>query len=69
MRLKDYLKSQGLTQQEFVSLAEEQNAEFSYFAVQKWCNGQRIPRKDEMATIYRLTDGAVQPNDFYRLTA
>ena len=27
--------------------------------------GQRTPRKDEMVLIYKFTDGAVQPNDFY----
>ncbi len=31
----------------------------------RYCNGQRIPRKNEMKKIYLGTDKEVQPNDFY----
>lgn len=30
-------------------------------------NGRRIPPADQMIAIYRLSKGAVQPNDFYAL--
>jgi len=33
--------------------------------VWRYCNGQRIPRKEEMKKIYLGTDKQVQPNDFY----
>ena len=31
----------------------------------KWISGIRIPRKEEMITIFEITGGQVQPNDFY----
>ena len=31
----------------------------------KWILGVRIPRKDEMHLIFNITEGQVQPNDFY----
>lgn len=33
----------------------------------KWILGVRIPRKSEMEMLYMITDGEVQPNDFYNL--
>lgn len=33
----------------------------------KWCLGVRIPRKAEMEMIFSVTDGQVEPNDFYTL--
>lgn len=34
----------------------------------KWILGVRIPRKEEMLIIYDVTEGKVQPNDFYGVT-
>ena len=31
----------------------------------KWITGVRIPRRDDMLTIYKITEGEVEPNDFY----
>jgi transcriptional regulator with XRE-family HTH domain len=34
-------------------------------AVRKWLRGERIPRPAQMRRIVEVTDGAVQPADFY----
>ena len=67
MKLAAWLKNKGLTQKQFCDLANQSSEKFSYHALSKWCAGQRIPRPKEMGIIYYLTDGAVQPNDFYSL--
>lgn len=36
--------------------------------VWKWRNGKAIPRRDAMRCIFRVTNGAVTPNDFYDLS-
>lgn len=36
-------------------------------AVYLWINGSRVPDRKYMAKIFDLTDGQVQPNDFYEL--
>jgi transcriptional regulator with XRE-family HTH domain len=38
-------------------------------AVHRYCNGDRIPKRDVMDRILRATRGAVQPNDFFTLEA
>lgn len=40
--------------------------------VRRWClplddDSRKIPRKEMMRKIYKLTNGQVQPNDFYDL--
>lgn len=67
MNLSTWLKANRITHQGFISMAEEAGATFSIHALNKWCNGQRIPRPEDMRAIHQLTDGAVQPNDFYGL--
>ncbi len=69
MKLNEYLKFNKITQLSFLQASKELGGEFSIHAVSKWCQGQRIPRQDEMYIIYRLTDGQVTPNDFYVLPA
>jgi transcriptional regulator with XRE-family HTH domain len=67
MKLAAWLKQNDLTQKEFCELANRSNERFSYHALSKWCAGQRIPRPKEMGIIVNLTNGDVQPNDFYAL--
>ncbi len=67
MRLTEYLKANKITQQNFLQNSKDLGGGFSIHAVSKWCQGQRIPRQDEMYIIYKLTDGQVTPNDFYNL--
>jgi transcriptional regulator with XRE-family HTH domain len=67
MKISDWLKQKKITQQEFINSSKLQGLEISKGALQKWCNGQRIPRKEEMEKIYALTNKKVKPNDFYNL--
>jgi len=68
MRLNAWLKQNSLTQQMFLEISRGHGAEFTMSALNKWCSGSRIPRSQEMAIIYKVTDGQVQPNDFYNFT-
>jgi len=65
MKLAAWLKQHDLTQREFCEIANRSSEKFSYHALSKWCAGQRIPRPKEMSIIVNLTNGDVQPNDFY----
>jgi len=67
MKLPVWLKENNATYQSFTDYANGKGVMFSVHAVAKWCLGKRIPRKDEMESIYRLTEGGVEPNDFYNL--
>ena len=67
MELKDYLKSNKITQIKFVELLAENDLEITQGAINKWVNGDRIPRKKEMSIIFKSTNGEVSPNDFYKL--
>ena len=33
--------------------------------VLRWCKGDRTPKPEYISKIYKLTQGKVQPNDFY----
>ena len=68
MKLNRWIKTNGWTQKTFFEECRKEGADFSVHALMKWCNGQRIPRSDEMALIHKMTKGQVQPNDFYCLT-
>ncbi len=67
MKLGIWIKENGLTQESFVTYSQSRGAGFSRHAVAKWCSGARVPRPEEMRTIYAVTDNQVQPNDFYGL--
>ncbi len=67
MKLGIWIKENGLTQESFVAYSHNRGAGFSRHAVAKWCSGARVPRPEEMRTIYEVTDNQVQPNDFYGL--
>ena len=67
MTISNWLRKEGLTQEDFVTLMHSQNYMVSKGAVSKWCNGQRIPRKKEMLQLVSITKGEVMPNDFYRV--
>jgi DNA-binding transcriptional regulator YdaS (Cro superfamily) len=61
MRLPAYLRAHHLKRIEFGRLLGV-HAD----SVSKWCKGRR-PREKQLIAIYRVTRGAVTPNDFYRL--
>lgn len=68
MKLGAWLKENSMTQREFLQLATERHqGNFTFHALAKWCNGQRIPRPDDMNVIFEATNGSVSPNDFYLL--
>lgn len=62
MRLKDWLKINGITGKEFAKKlsVDEQT-------VSRYCVGKRIPDPDVMRRIAEHTSGAVTANDFYGL--
>tara|TARA_S200000501_G_C20806334_1_gene736328 strand:+ start:412 stop:627 length:216 start_codon:yes stop_codon:yes gene_type:complete len=68
MKLSHWIKQNSLTQKTFYEECKIQGADFSIHALGKWCNGQRIPRVDEMKFITKITNEEVMPNDFYELT-
>lgn len=60
MKLADYRKQRSLTLAELAG-----QVGVSEVAMSRYENGHRIPGRDVMARIVAVTDGAVQPNDFY----
>jgi len=67
VRLRTWLKDQSLTYDAFRQLMNDRGAACSRHAISKWANGVRIPRREDMAVIYAVTDGIVTANDFYDL--
>lgn len=65
MKLANWLKKESLTHDDFLLYLEKNNVHVSKGAIDKWCNGQRIPRKDDMRKICTATNNEVTPNDFY----
>jgi len=68
MKLSRWIKLNGYTQKTFFDSCRDLGGDFSTHALAKWCNGQRVPRTEEMEFIYMVTKGEVEPNDFYCLT-
>ena len=62
MKLEQWLSN---TQTSRSAFAEQVGVSKS--VVTKWCNGEVLPRTVPLMTIYRVTGGAVCPNDFYDL--
>lgn len=64
MRLSAYLALRQLNDPAFAKLigADRQD-------VHRYRTGQAIPRRAVMQDIFRVTEGAVTPNDFYDLPA
>lgn len=62
MKLKDYLKTKGISQKEFA-----REIDVSPQALGRYANGTRIPEPVSMSAIHDATDGWVTANDFYGL--
>lgn len=62
MKLSDWRRQKSLTQQQ---LADALGCIVTTIA--RYETGLRKPDGPAMIRIYELTDGAVQPNDFYQL--
>jgi hypothetical protein len=58
MTLGDYLKSTGLSPQQFAPLIGVQ-----WLAIYRYISGERVPRWEIMQKIYEVTGGQVTPND------
>jgi len=66
MKLQKYLKKHNFTQQSFIDLIEmAKDVKIPQSTLAKWILDIRIPRKEEMFILYEITEGEVQPNDFY----
>lgn len=65
MRLADWRKAEGLKQSELADRIGVTQASISYLERAR-CRPQ-IPSHELMVRIYRLSKGAVAPNDFYDL--
>ena len=66
MKLQKYLKKHNFTQQSFIDLIEmAKDIKIPQSTLAKWILDIRIPRKEEMLILYEITEGEVQPNDFY----
>ncbi len=61
MLLSNYLNDKGLTLAEFAS-----QIGVSHVSVIRWRDGRAVPRRDLMDKITTATNGAVQPNDFFK---
>lgn len=60
MKLKTYIKKDKLTYKKVAQIIG-----CSPIDVYRYCAGISIPRADRMSKIIELTNGEVQPNDFY----
>ena len=68
MLINDWLSANKVSQVGFCDLYyKESGSTLTQGAISKWANNERIPRKEEMKVIYAITNGVVQPNDFYNL--
>ena len=68
MKLRQYLEEHDHTQMSFIDLIEmATGSRIPQGTIAKWINETRIPRKKEMGILFKITDGVVQPNDFYEL--
>lgn len=60
MLLKEFLKIKKISIEDF---AREMG--LSYAAVRQYTNAGRVPKPKVMRQIINVTNGAVQPNDFF----
>jgi hypothetical protein len=61
MKLKDYLVEAEITYDEFAKQIGAANAG----VIAKYVARKRVPRPHFMAAIAKVTEGKVQPNDFF----
>lgn len=62
MKLIEFKKQNRMTEREVSNLLG-----YSFGATVKWLQGNRIPGPEQMVRIFEVTNGLVQPNDFYDL--
>lgn len=64
MKLASYLDAKEITRRAFADLIG-----VSEVAICRYINGDRVPRRKEMARIIDVTGGEVTPNDFMLIPA
>lgn len=67
MKLKTYLKENNLTLGQFAAKMKEAGHKVSITSVWAWTtngNNFKMPKKDHLRAIYRITKKAVKPEDF-----
>jgi transcriptional regulator with XRE-family HTH domain len=69
MRLADWRIEQGWTQQQLADAIGCNQASVSYLERSSGDHRGQIPKRELMLTIFRVSRGAVTPNDFYNLPA
>lgn len=67
MKLQDWIYKKGMNHAAFAELAKQRDALWSRTKVHRIIKKGKKPSDKEMADIFAVTDGAVQPNDFYDL--
>ena len=67
MKLQEYLQDHNLTHSDFQKEALKEDADISQGAIAKWVLDKRIPRREDMQAIFKVTNGKVTPMDFYDL--
>jgi hypothetical protein len=66
MKLQAYLKNNKHTQMSFIDQIEmAKGIRIPQGTLAKWILESRMPRKKEMIILYEITNGQVEPNDFY----
>ena len=60
MRLKDWMRAEGLSVWEFSELIES-----SPTSVRRYSDGEGFPRYETLVRIVEATEGAVTPNDLF----
>lgn len=61
MLLENWIAKSGTTRSELAALLK-----VSPGAVTRWCDGERIPQREHMREIIKVTKGKVRPADFYK---
>ena len=63
MNLASFLKSKAISDSDFAD-----RVGVSRQAIHRYKNGERIPEKPVLSKIYKVTGGAVTPNDFFDMS-
>ena len=63
MNLERYIDLNGLNYSQFADQLGLVDAR----SIARYARNERIPNRQTMSAIYKLTEGDVEPNDFYKL--
>jgi len=59
-KFKEWIKEKGKTQEDVA-----RDLGVAQGLISSWCNGERLPRAENMQKIIKYTGGEVTANDFY----